>query len=549
MRKSANMFPEVLMLFAERRIIYMKEKISLNQIKFGKTDAFNELKELGPDWFTKAFFAYEKYELENFIDGKSYYICGEKGTGKTALLRYLQCKLSENPEILIIPIRFKSDLDSEDKKTFLRAAANVRESTAEGWEDVKDDTDAVLVWQVYMLHKLFSLSDNCGEYSFFNESKELEDIRMLLKLIYPEYKNRILPKLKHGQLKLSGNILKMLDAELQLEIGLGPDAFSVSFNHIAKTIMSKFSNLIYDTNKAYIIFDELELSVRSPKEHQRDIKLVRDLIIAIDRFNEICKIKHYDIHIIGSVRSEVIKSVYCAGYEINKSIEDYGVIISWYQRGGNYQDNKLLKLIENKIKASEEIAGITDHGDILEKYFPMEINGIPTPKYILNYSWMHPRDIVRLMNCVLKQYNGERKFTQEMFDRAMKIYSSMSWNEIIEGLRLKYTDEEIACIKRMLTNIHVPFTFQALRKRIEDLGMIDEKFKEFLEHHNLREILDDLFECGVIGNSGQRMIFKFMEDDDLAITEDMIIHKPLRNFFAVKSRSKEMIDIYNANDE
>lgn len=45
------------------------------------------------------------------------------------------------------------------------------------------------------------------------------------------------------------------------------------------------------------------------------------------------------------------------------------------------------------------------------------------------------------------------------------------------------------------------------------------------------------------------MIFKFMEDDDLAITEDMIIHKPLRNFFAVKSRSKEMVDIYNGTDK
>ena len=40
------------------------------------------------------------------------------------------------------------------------------------------------------------------------------------------------------------------------------------------------------------------------------------------------------------------------------------------------------------------------------------------------------------------------------------------------------------------------------------------------------------------------MIFKFMEDDDLAITEDMIIHKPLRNFFGVKSRPKARIDLF-----
>ena len=91
-----------------------------------------------------------------------------------------------------------------------------------------------------------------------------------------------------------------------------------------------------------------------------------------------------------------------------------------YQRGGNYQDNKLLKLIENKIIASEELKGITDHGNIWKKYFPDTINGTETKKYILNYSWLHPRDIVRLMNEVIRQSITEDKFTQEAFDRSMR---------------------------------------------------------------------------------------------------------------------------------
>ena len=379
---------------------------------------------------------------------------------------------------------------------------------------------------------------------FFQETKELEDIKLLLNIIYPEYKTHIFPKLKRGKVTLNTNILKMIDAELQIEIGI-EKTNEISFSQIAKSIMNKFKKLRYQSNKAYIIFDELELSVHSQKEHNRDIKLVRDLIIAIDRFNEVCKISNFDIHVISAVRSEVIKSVYCAGHEVNKSIEDYGVMISWYQRGGGYKDNRLLRLIENKVKACEEMQGITEHGDIWEKYFPSEINGIPIQKYILNYSWMHPRDIVRLMNCVLKQYNGESKFTQEMFDRAMKNYSLMSWNEIMESLRLKYSEKEISFIKLVFTNIQVPFTFKAIKNRIQELEEIDDEFNSFLKKHSLKTMLEDLFECGVIGNSGQRMIFKFMEDDDLAITEDMIIHKPLRNFFAVKSRPKNQDDIYN----
>lgn len=50
------------------------------------------------------------------------------------------------------------------------------------------------------------------------------------------------------------------------------------------------------------------------------------------------------------------------------------------------------------------------------------------------------------------------------------------------------------------------------------------------------DFLEKMFEWGVIGNSGARMGFKFLGDRDLAPTDNMIIHTPLRNFFAVKSR-------------
>jgi hypothetical protein len=525
------------------------DKLSLKQLQFGKTDAFNELKELGYEWFVKSFFLYEKYEINSFLKGQSYYICGEKGTGKTAMLRYIQCLLAENPINLIIPIRFKSEFDSEDKKSMLRATSNVKEITAEGLEDFKDDSDAVSVWQVYILNKIFSSIDDFGEYDLFESSRELDEIKKLLKVVYPEYKSKIVPQIKRGNLTINANILKILDAQLQLEIGITNSAGTISFNRIAKTIINKFSKLKHKDNEVYVIFDELELSIHSPKEHQRDIKLVRDLIIAIDRLNEICKLNYYRIHIMASVRTEVIKSVHAAGYEINKSIEDYGVIMSWYQKGGSYEENKLLKLIENKIIASEEINGITAHGDIWEKYFPPKINGISTKRYILNYSWMHPRDIVRLMNQVLRQCDNETKFTQEMFDRALKGYSSASWTEIVEGLCLKYTSQELAVIKQILTNIEVPFDFTTLSEKIKRLCEIDIEYLKFKESHNLREILVDLFEFGVIGNTGQRMIFKFMEDDDLALTEDMMIHKPLRNFFAVKSRKASHKDIYEDESE
>lgn len=88
--------------------------MKIDEIKFGKIDAYNELQEFGEEYYISSFHLYEKYKIENFFKGENYYICGNKGTGKTAFLKYLECKLSEDAYNLVIPIRFKS-LDSVDK--------------------------------------------------------------------------------------------------------------------------------------------------------------------------------------------------------------------------------------------------------------------------------------------------------------------------------------------------------------------------------------------------------------------------------------------------
>ena len=101
--------------------------ILIKDILFGKTDASNELQEVGNQYFLKSFLPYEKYKISEFLNGARYYIIGRKGTGKTALLKYLECRFAENEENLDIPIRFKSDFDSLDKKKIRTAAINVQD--------------------------------------------------------------------------------------------------------------------------------------------------------------------------------------------------------------------------------------------------------------------------------------------------------------------------------------------------------------------------------------------------------------------------------------
>ena len=93
-------------------------KMPLNQIAFGKTDAFNELNTFGQEYFMESFVANPKYHIDDFLSGSRFFVCGKKGTGKSALLKYLECHFLKDESNLVFPIRFKSEFEQVDKDSF-----------------------------------------------------------------------------------------------------------------------------------------------------------------------------------------------------------------------------------------------------------------------------------------------------------------------------------------------------------------------------------------------------------------------------------------------
>ena len=274
--------------------------------------------------------------------------------------------------------------------------------------------------------------------------------------------------------------------------------------------------------------------MKSKKLREADIELVRDLILALDKMNRISKDRSYNINFYASIRTDVVDSVLSSGYEINKCIEDYGVTVEWYQRGGDYKDNPLLKLLEKKIKASEKANSKENSDNVWGTYFEETINRTEVRKFLLNYSWYRPRDVIRMMQEAQGNCNKETiKINQEVFDRAIQQYSIKMWNEVSEEISLKYSQDDIKAIKKILTGIQVPFNFNYINSRIKELSEHYDYIEQFSRKYKIPDILELLFNLGVIGNSGERMVFSFLGYKDIDITKPMIIHTPLRNFFEV----------------
>lgn len=509
------------------------DTLYFREIQFGKTDASNELIEVGNDYYLSSFLEYERYRIEDFFEGKKYFILGRKGTGKTALLKYMQCKFESNPINLVIPIRFKSDFDEVDRKQVKNAgfmsAEEVVENKSTGLKSY------VTAWQVYLIYQIFKrIHSSNTEYSVFCDSKEYSLLWKLLRMIYGEDGgNKIVPKISKGFIKISaGN--KGIDAALAAEIELNDN--KINYSITAKKIIDLYELLMFDRTPVYVLVDELELSVKSKKLRDADIELVRDLILAIDKLNRISKVNSYAINFYASVRTDVVDSVLSSGYEINKCVEDYGVTIEWYQRGGDYKSNPLLKLLEKKINSSEKVTLKHSSNNVWETYFEDIIHGIEIRKFLLNYSWHRPRDVVRMMQYA-QEYCDKKtiKINQAVFDRAIQQYSNKMWNEVSEEISLKYSQDDIKAIKKILTGIQVPFNLNSINSRIKELADLYDYVEQFRNKYKIPDVLELLFDWGIIGNSGERMVFSFLGYKELDITKPMIIHTPLRNFFEVVS--------------
>lgn len=514
------------------------ERMPLSQVVFGKTDAFNELNTFGQEYFVGSFVANPKYHIDEFLSGSRFFICGKKGTGKSAFLKYLECHFNSDEVNLVFPIRFKSEIEQVDKDNFEQIVSKTDTTSSDDKYDtisITDQSSYVLVWKTFLINQIITRA-SAGEYYVFKETEEYHLLTSLLKCIYGDSKTPsiVMPKIKRGSIELTAAYAKALSGSLKLELEFDSNKKRINYAKLSQKVYRLFSQLEFDQSPVYVLIDELELSVRNKHQFEKDVSLVRDLIIAIDDLNTVCAEKGMDIHIFAAIRSEVLRNVRSAGHELTKPIEDRGIEINWFQKGGSYTDNQLLTIIENKIHASEQRNGYPCTSNVWGEYFCTEINGEETRRFILNNSLYRPRDVIRMMSSILNQVDASEKFTQEAFDKAQQEYSELMWTEIKDELRLSYSEEEVDAIFILLNRITMPFSYDSLVKRIDVLGKFYPNMPTLLDSSKLILILNKLYELGVIGNTGKPMNFVFLGRPALDPLGMMVIHTPLRNYFSVQ---------------
>ncbi len=456
----------------------------LMDLYFNGVDAENEYEVFTPNIYKDIFLKVEAFRINDFLIGNKRYLYGDKGTGKTAIFKYIQSITGEENTLLI---RYDRDINRDEKRKIKEK--NIKINSNSNIDNRNMDSG----WIVFFIKQLLVLDKN-RKNPIFKHDQIFEKILEILDNSYSVLRDNIENIFPDNR---RNNIIYKI-AKAQLDNGKD-DKISIDFNIYFTQILGLFSSLkiINKKEKFYIMIDELELLKDNSKQFQNDVRLLTSLIWGIENFNKICKEKKLEIYTMTALRTEVYDEVFSDGKELNKVFSHAAIEIDWRKYStADINKNPLIQLIENRFKTFNN-NDLRNNENIWINHFE-PINGEDPKKYILKQTWYKPRDIVRWFTCVIKKGKESNRITNEMVNNAKSNYSIECWNEVVQSLRVKFKKDEIEIIALLLRHCGRTFSLQYFKEKREYLATIDNRFTKFVIKNNV--LLEILYKLNVIGN-------------------------------------------------
>jgi hypothetical protein len=129
----------------------------ISDMSLGDIDSKNEIlkqRRLGSNVFYDSFLIPLGFKEQYITTGSRYFICGQKGVGKTALLRWIKQTLEKNSEVLMI--LFKTGVREEDRQLLSNSMGYELANSVDKKEFVFQQ-DFKYAWSLY-IHRIVALN-------------------------------------------------------------------------------------------------------------------------------------------------------------------------------------------------------------------------------------------------------------------------------------------------------------------------------------------------------------------------------------------------------
>ena len=478
----------------------MSKNITIRDIYAGKPDAKDEINFDGRDNFIKSFVVAEHFNIDSLISGSNIFITGFKGTGKTALLFYLDDIIhKEDNQACTSYIFFKEDFTDARRNELESMSRRVLSSITVEPDALVGTTEFEYIWRWIFWKQIVADNETYSRNLFLDD----DAWRNFEKIV-----NQIIEPTNRRKFQIPNSIKLQVPIKEPTSMAEIAPEFKVDFRDQKSEQYKNFVKLVDQAEDAftevtktdipyYLFIDELEAYYGDSDTFKRDLYMIRDLIFTVKRYNLIfARLSFQNTKAICSIRTEIINAIsrFIVTKEINKVISGFTLPLNWNYSNSNSYAHPIMQILLKRISLCSQDEKSSDL-DIYRKWFPENIHDLEPANYILNNSWLKPRDMIRLMITAQNSlYNDSDAFYSKVFESIVKAYSEDSLQEIKEELRALYTSEEIDCIIMCFTGFQTVFSFIDLKKRISNY------FSETILEINLNQVLNDLYRLGVIGN-------------------------------------------------
>lgn len=514
--------------------------IKIKDLYAGKPDAKDEIETGNKKNFVDSFILPPNWDIDRMLSSSCFFVTGYKGTGKTALLRYIEDAIRRKyPYACSSFILFKEDFPeikrcelAENSKRMFNAVSIDKELNATGG-------DFQFIWRFFFLSKFLNDNERSNDGLFVKDQnwilfkKKMDEISSLNEVKLKWFSN----------LKFSLFFPSTIPATFGISSETTLQENDKKYNKIIELIEEAdilFSALTRTETPYYIFVDELEAYFSDEKIFVRDLHLIRDLLFSIHKYNKIFQRQKSYTKIIGAVRQEIINAIgeKIDSRELNKIIMGFSQPLNWEYNNTNSLQHPIIQILLKRIMITRHDRGLSNKTDreIYLEWFPDKIHEKEPAMYILTNCWNKPRDIVRMLIAAQNSIQcNASSFSQSVFDSFRKVYSAESLNEIKEELSTLYSTEEIEEIMSYFNGFKISFSFKELQDRVHFLH------PKSLLYSKLLKVLNDLFRIGAIGNfstMSHEHRWYHRGDTNLQTTGDwnIYVHNALHSAFSLTSK-------------
>lgn len=508
----------------------------------GKPDARDELSTPNSPFF-KSFIMPPNFELEDILEGDKCFIRGYKGSGKTALLLYINDYIHQKDEKAVSSFMYFKEYTNIDRNHMDIVTSKYRNQTEENVvfdkKTLLKEQSFIYIWRWLLYSRI--IEDNiANNYALFEKNSAWNSfVKKINKITY----DRIGDKVQKFPAKLkiqAGYADLTLASDISFSAKINVAAYE-AFVSVINDASEDFVKLNKTDTPYFIFLDELEAYYSDEVLFRRDLTMLRDLIFVVKDINNIFLAwGNNKAKIVCSIRTEVINSInkFIPAKELNKATSGYEKVLSWNYNNTTAYQHPIFQVLLKRIELAELKNGNTfsSQEELFKKWFPMPINERNPVEEIITMTWYKPRDIVRLIIAAQNSIASNAEFfSQDLYTSLTEEYSSESLKEIKEELNILYTPEEMEEIISLFRGFNAVFSLQDLKNRITT------NYSGTIWEAKLNSILSDLYRVGFLGNlewSSGTNAWQHRGNDGPVFNDDwgFVVHRALRKTLLVSGK-------------